>query len=562
MGGRALKGGHQDRRLSQTSTPLLVAAWKAKLSRHPDQDYAQYIVQGLEEGFHIGVGRDQEFKSAKQNMQSALQNPDIMEEYLGKEVVLGNILGPFSRDLAPLVHINRFGAIPKKNQPGKWRLITDLSHPAGASINDAIDPAVCSLIYITVDQVAAKAMSFGTGALIAKIDIKSAYRLVPVHPDDRPWLGMQWMDRIYVDTKLPFGLRSAPKIFNALADGLEWCVAAAGVPDIFHYLDDFAVVGPPGSDLCLQYLSTLKRVCQDLGVPLAPEKEEGPSTKLTLLGIEIDTVKGELRLPEDKLHRLLGMLGDWHAKKCCTRRELESLIGSLHHATKVIRPGRSFLRRIIALLSMCKRRHHHVRLNAEFRADLAWWLTFASHWNGTSLLIHRHSPTTTFCSDASGSWGCGAWHNTNWFQIQWDANSLNLHISAKELIPVIVAAVVWGPQWKGYRVTALSDNSAVVATLNSRYARDKMLMQMLRSLFFLEAHFQCEITAKHIPGRHNDLADDLSRNHACNFLIKNPEACANPTDIPISLLQWILHPSCEWTSPTWMAKFTSFVRKE
>ena len=91
--------------------------------------------------------------------------------------------------------------------------------------------------------------------------------------------------------------------------------------------------GPPNSEACHQYLFKLKRVCQDLGIPLAPEKEEGPSTKLTHLGIEIDTVKAELRLPEEKLSRLHHMLADWETKKSSTRKELESLIGILQHAT-------------------------------------------------------------------------------------------------------------------------------------------------------------------------------------------------------------------------------------
>ena len=148
-------------------------------------------------------------------------------EYLQKETHQLNIIGPFPLHKSLQVHINWFGVIPKKHQPGKWRLITDLSFPDGASVNDAIDPRLCSLKYVTVNQVTKKAMQLGKGSLIAKIDIKSAYRLVPVSPLDRLYLGMQW-DGQYVDGMLPFGLRSAPKIFNAIADALEWCVAREG----------------------------------------------------------------------------------------------------------------------------------------------------------------------------------------------------------------------------------------------------------------------------------------------------------------------------------------------
>lgn len=84
------------------------------------------------------------------------------------------------------------GLFPKKHQPGAWRLITDLFSPEGSIVSDAIDPILCSLSFISVDQVASVAMDLSAGALLAKIDIKSAYRLVPVHPHDRTYLGMLW----------------------------------------------------------------------------------------------------------------------------------------------------------------------------------------------------------------------------------------------------------------------------------------------------------------------------------------------------------------------------------
>ena len=106
----------------------------------------------------------------------------------------------------------------------KWRLITDLSFPEGHSINDAISAEPCTLQYISVDQVALAAMQLGQGALLAKTDIKAAYRLIPVHPRDRVWLEMKWNNLVYVDTMLSFGLCSAPKLFNAVADALECMV--------------------------------------------------------------------------------------------------------------------------------------------------------------------------------------------------------------------------------------------------------------------------------------------------------------------------------------------------
>ena len=164
-----------------------------------------------------------------------------------------------------------------------------------------------------------------------------------------------------MDAKLPFGLRSAPKIFTALADALEWCMAKEGVQAVYHYLDDFVVLGPPSSETCAEHLQILHKVCNDLGVPLAPEKQEDPDTTITFLGITIDTIKQELRLPEEKLRRLLETLSQWERRKSCTRKELESLIGSLQHACTVIQPGRTFMRTVIPLLKVAKRQHHHIR---------------------------------------------------------------------------------------------------------------------------------------------------------------------------------------------------------
>lgn len=555
--------GPLDHRIAEVRTPLKLKAWEKKLRHHPDKDYTRYILRGIKQGFCIGVeGRRSRFKPASKNMLSARQHPSVIEEYIQKEVASGNIFGPFTTQAAPKVHINRFGAIPKKYQPGKWRLITDLSYPQGRSINDAISQELASLSYITVDEVANQAVALGKGALMAKIDIKSAFRLIPVWPLDRQFLGMRWNDMIYVDGVLPFGLRTAPKVFNAVADAIEWCVTHEGVEFLYHYLDDFAILGPPGSEACQIALLILKRVCAELGIPLAPEKEDGPTTVMKLLGIIINTVAQELRLPEVKLKRLLELLREWETKKTCTRRELESLLGTLQHACKVIRPGRAFMRQALSLLSVAKQRHHHIRLSAGFRSDMMWWKTFASHWNGKALIIHQGCKAVELTSDASGSWGCGAWQGQQWFQLAWDHQTQGLNIAVKELLPIIIASIVWGSQWKGARVIANCDNMAVVSVLNSRSSKDQNLMQLLRCLFFLEAQLQFSISSVHIPGQMNELADDLSRNRLASFQSKFPSAKFNPSPIPPSLMQWLLRPKLDWTSPTWIQQFTSFVPKE
>ena len=277
--------------LKGVNSPLTphLAAWQDGLRDHPDAEYRQYIVNGIEQGFHVGFDYMLQLRSARHNLPSATEHPEVVDRYVADEMAEGRILGPFAGGAIPGLHTNRLGVIPKGHTPGKWRLITDLSHPAGGSVNEGIQAQLCSLHYTSVDKVARAAQSIGQGTLLAKLDIKATYRLVPVHPEDRPLLGFQWHDKYYVDGMLPFGLRSAPKIFTAVADALEWIVHSRGVRHIDHYLDDFIVWGPRDTPECAQAIDTLIQMCADLGVPLATEKLEGPSQCLTFLGIEIDT---------------------------------------------------------------------------------------------------------------------------------------------------------------------------------------------------------------------------------------------------------------------------------
>ena len=207
-----------------------------------------------------------------------------------------------------------------------------------------------------------------------------------------------------VDTALPFGLRSAPKIFSAVADALLWVMCQEGVQSALHYLDDFLFVGAPESDECKVALGVAQGVCQWLGAPLALEKREGPARILPFLGIVLDTEKLELRLPEEKLQRLRELIRQWQGKKSCRKRELLSVIGQLQHACRVVKPVRTFLRRMIELSTTAHELYHHIRLNRGFQSDLEWWALFLSEWNGVGMMVAagRATPQVVLTSDASG----------------------------------------------------------------------------------------------------------------------------------------------------------------
>ena len=110
-----------------------------------------------------------------------------------------------------------------------------------------------------------------------------------------------------------------------------------------QYLDDFLLLGPPDSSICEHNLDIFTQVCDGLGIPLATEKVEGPSTSLNFLGILLDIHRMEIHLPEDKLQRIYQELSSWLHRKTAIKREILSLVGLLQHATKVVRSGRTFV---------------------------------------------------------------------------------------------------------------------------------------------------------------------------------------------------------------------------
>ena len=539
------------------TTPLNVQQWLQLLVHHPDKQLCKYIISGITQGFRIGFNRNAtQLQSAQANMTSAHLNPDPVDSYLTEEITAGRIVPvPKLTHPSPPVHISRFGVIPKRNKPGKWRLILDLSAPPGMSINDGISTEACSLHYSSVDDAARIILASGPQTWLAKLDVERAYRNVPIHTQDRHLLGMEWRGTLLVDTVLPFGLRAAPKIFCALSDTVEWIAMSQGMSAGIHYIDDFLTFGSSEAE-CARNLEILSHVCIRLGFPLAQDKMEGPSQKLCFLGIELDCRNLEMRLPADKLRDLRQEVENWQPRKAATKRQLLSLIGRLAHATKVVIPGRIFLRRMIDLSTKAKQLHHWVHLNQEFRSDPLWWKLFLTKWNGTSMLrVHGPGPQDEICStDASGKWGCAAVWRSKWLWAPWPPSWAERNIADKELVPIVLAVAIWGQEWAHRNVLVRCDNEAVVHVIRLHTSRDSGLMHLLRCMHFFSAQFDINVSVEHVRGRLNTAADALSRNSLQAFFRAVPSATRTPTPIPAALWEMVVTVQPDWTSPGWRSR--------
>ena len=357
---------------------------------------------------------------------------------------------------------------------------------------------------------------------------------------------MYWRDSFYVDLVLPFGLRSAPFIFDSVASAVHWILSHNyHVHPLFHYLDDFLTLGRPSSPVCQAHVDTSFTVFNHLGLPLNHEKCEGPATFLVFLGIELDSVTQIARLPAEKINRSMSLLQSWSNKRTCHRQELESLIVHLHHACKVVRPGRTFLRRMIDLLAHFRNRSHPIRLNVEFRRDVRWWLAFFRDWNGISFFLSpgvSQLPDLFVASDAAGSIGFGAMWRSHWFFGSWSFLSSPQAIAFMELLPIVVAAHLWGASWSRLQVQFLCDNRSVVDALAAGTARSPPLMHLLRSLTRVACLSNFTFSARHTPGRSNSAADALSRFRFQEFHRLAPTMYHEPSPIPHKLLVSLVPP--------------------
>ena len=544
---------------AQYDSPLVWERWAQLLEHHPDRRFVEYILTGIRQGFCIGFNRDQRLRNATCNLPS--QVPAVISEYLAREVSLNRMLkiplGIWPRD----IHISPLGVIPKKNKPGKWRLIVDLSSPADFSINSGICPERSSLSYTSVDHLASMILAEGQGSFMVKADIKEAYRMVPVHPQDQLLLGVMWQDSVYIDKVLPFGLRLAPKIFSAVADAIQWILHLNGVDNIIHYLDDYVLVAKDREQADYQKAQLISTFTE-LGVPLEPSKLKGPSQCLSFLGIEVDSVARQLHLPQEKMKLLKEKLRSCIDSRSLTKRELQSLVGLLQFATKVVKPGRPFLRRLYTMQQIGKSPSHHIRLNVPARADILWWYFFMDRWNGISILwsLHRQSADLSVFSDASGSWGCGAFVSTHWFALKWCSRLQPLPIAVKELIPVVIAAAFWGNHWSGKIVLFRVDNMAVVEAINASFCKDAHLMHLIRLLVFFAAYYSFWFYAEHVTGKDNNLADALSRNNISLFLSQAPSPSLQQSTIHPSLITLVAQ-NLTWTSTSWMTLFDATLQQ-
>ena len=507
------KPNFQGCRIPLYGSKLNLSVWREKLRSYEDR----VVVEFLEYGFPLDFDRSKQLSSeAGRNHKGARDYPEFVQKYLSKECEEVRIVGPFKENpLSVPLAVSPINTVPKSSEDER-RVIVDLSWPVGFSVNDGISKnmylgEVINLHYTSVEEVCKMVMEAGPGAVIYKRDLRHAYRQIPVDPRDYRYLGYYWDEEFYFDTVLAMGQRNAAMACSRTTNAVMHMHRQAGHVGT-SYLDDLiGVAKPEMGDVAYDSLGIL---LEELGLSENYTKACPPCTVQIVLGVEIDTVKGTISVPDDRLAEILELLGEWKGKVYFKKVELQSLIGKLQFITKCVRQSRIFLNRMLETLRSISSEKKKNKSTESFRKDMQWWSMFVEKFNGTSYIppLRWAEPDIAFSTDSSLQ-GCGGICGYEFFHAVYPEFILQQEypIHALEMLAVLIAVRFWGRYCSGSKLQIFCDNEPVVKVINSSRTKDAFLGTCLRELWLEVSKYAFELRAVHLPGVDNRVADWLSR---------------------------------------------------
>lgn len=320
---------------------------------------------------------------------------------------------------------------------------------------------------------------------LAVVDIQAAYRAVSIYPGHRKYLGSKWTldgkEVFLEDNRLCFGLSSGPYYFNSISNFVAHVLRNIFNVSVVQYLDDYMVVSSTAEGATSDQHTTIN-LLRFLGFHISWAKVTHPSTTATYLGVEIDTVAMELRLPLEKVEKFKSMVGRFSSAVFISKKDLERLNGVLSHCAQVVQGGRIFARRCYNMYKeMINSHRKRMRISKGMHEDLDWWRRFAPDFNGVSLIPYVTHPDP-IQTDASKngygpiwgeSWIIGIW-NCHIETLELDSPCTHVvnpphfeeqlveNINVLELWAVVAALELWGKECKDQTICIITDNRQVI----------------------------------------------------------------------------------------------------
>ena len=373
------------------------------------------------------------------------------------------MLGPFVQKPIPL-HISPLMTREKPDSEVRHAIV-DLSWPKNLSVNAGVmkDKYLGSsfvLNYPSVDDIVKKIVELGPGSLLYKVDISQAFRQLKVDPGDLDLLGLRHHS-YFIDQSVPFGYRHGSVFFEKVTDSIRYIMRQQGYPHLYNYVDDLICCRLPSN--IHQSFETLLQLLTHLGLTINPKKLVAPSTSLICLGILINTETRTMAVPPDKLDSIINMCSQWKNKNFCSKRQLQSLLGSLLYASKCVKPARTFLNVRFKMCQTCtyvSQPYAHafegkfckdtIFLNREFFKDLNWFYTFLRQFNG--VVYYDIRPVQGELHLDASLTGMGEIFDNQCYALAIPKNFKNYSIVHLGMVNILVALKIWVYQWQDKKI--------------------------------------------------------------------------------------------------------------
>ena len=385
--------------------------------------------------------------------------------------------------------------------------------------------------YPKVEDYRVLVLGAGKGCYMWKRDLARFFLQLPMDPVDYTKVGMVWRGLFFFFVGLAFGLRHSGLNGQRVTDAVSWILKMEGLEtieerfyNVVNYVDDLGGVESTKKRASSAF-KALGLLLEDLGLAESTDKAEAPTTCITYLGVEFDSLAMEMRVPAAKLEEVKSEIRMWLRRTTITKKELQSLLGKLFWVGRVVKHSRVFLGRMLEQLRAMggKQDNKKMKLLGETRKDILWWYNFLDHYNGVELIIIEDpiklsyqqlldSPHDICAGDATPTGG-GAWHVYEYWcgLLPVELQDTQIPIHVKEFWVLIVSAKLWGETWTGRAVVIYCDNDAVCEVIKHKKPRDQMMLSLLREFLYTVVTKKFYPVVRKISTTDNHIADHISR---------------------------------------------------
>ncbi|HJS83402.1 MAG TPA: DNA N-6-adenine-methyltransferase, partial [Nitrososphaera sp.] len=347
-----------------------------------------------------------------------------------------------------------------------------------------------------------------------KIDLEDAYYHVGIHPDYQRFFQFQWKENIFQFLCMPFGYNDAPRLFTQMMKVVAKEIRLQGIRLVI-YMDDLLILSPT-MEQAQRDRDTVLKILKNFGLTISTKKSVlSPAQIMQYLGVLIDSVKMQFRVPEERIVKILSLVKrirtTFTKKTKIPLRTLQSLVGTLQAVADCILPTRLHLNELMLLIR--KGAEGPVFMTELADQELMWWEDHCIHWNGRQ--IHPPLPDHYFDTDASGS-GWGAWYIPNPTEKPMPAAGLfdkELTSNVRELSAILLALQSFATKakWENCTLRVRTDNKVAMSYVNRMGGREPHLSRIVEEIHSFCLSRNVLLTADYIPGRENVIADHLSR---------------------------------------------------